>query len=238
MKFSLFIPAYNEEAILERNVQKLINFLRSCSFDFELIIHDDGSTDDTPVIGQRLAKKYQEVMYLSSNGPSRREDLALAFRHARGEIVAFEDADLSPSIYAIPKLVDAIQQGFDIVIASKYIRGSRIRKSLYRFIISKMYNWFARLFFGSKITDHAVGLKAWKKRVLWNLLGEMGYDHSFTRGLFWDVEMLVRAQRAGLKIKEIPIVWIESPRTCVRVRREIKMIPYAIAFKWRLRAHK
>ena len=145
---SVFVPCYNEEQRLEKNILLIYQMLLSLKKSFELIIVDDGSIDTTAQISKKLTEKHKEIVYQHySTGPSRRENLGKAFYTARGDIVAFMDLDLSADIASFPRLVISIEQGNDIAIGSRY-KGVRAKREFGRKIISVIYNLFIRFYFG------------------------------------------------------------------------------------------
>ncbi len=231
---SVFIPCYNEEQRLEKNILLIYHALLLLKKPFELVIVDDGSTDATAVIAKKLIEKHKEIKHLYfSNGPSRRENLGKAFYSAKGDIIAFMDLDLSADLAALPRLISSIEQGNDIAIGSRY-KGVRAKREFGRKIISVVYNWFMRVYFGSTLADHQCGFKAFRKEKLLVLLYAMGYDETFVRGWFWDVELLVRAQKLGYTIDEFSVAWNFGKQSSFNFRRELKMLPYVLRLRWRL----
>jgi hypothetical protein len=186
-KISVFVPCYNEEQRLEKNILQMYEALRFLKQPFELIIVDDGSTDATGSIGKKLSKLHNGILYqYYANGPSRRENLGRAFRTASGDSIVFMDLDLSVPLSTLPRLLEGIRQRNDIAIGSRY-KGTWPKRDVKRFCISLVYNTFMRLYFRSRVLDHQCGFKAFKRDVLFQLLDEMGYDATFVRGWFWDV---------------------------------------------------
>lgn len=230
---SVFIPCYNEEQRLEKNILLIYHSLVALKKSFELIIVDDGSTDSTAQIAKSLAAKHEIKHLYFSNGPSRRENLGKAFYTAKGDIVAFMDLDLSADLSALPQLISSIEQGNDIAIGSRY-KGVRAKREFGRKIISVIYNWFMRFYFRSTIADHQCGFKAFRREKLLPLLDAMGYDDTFVRGWFWDVELLVRGQKKGYKIDEFSVAWNFGKQSSFDFRRELKMLPYVLKLKFRL----
>lgn len=237
MKLSIVLPAYNEEDVLEKNVQSVYDEVRKFTGTggFEIIVCDDTSTDATPRICLQLSKRFREVRCVRyENGPSRRENLSLAIKAARGDIIICLDTDLSVKPAFIAKLVSGIEQGYDITTGSRYTSGARIKRTLFRSMISRAYNLFMMAYFGSKIRDHQCGFKAFKRKAIFQLINELGYDSSFRRGWFWDTELLIRAQRHGFRVLEIPVDWEGDMKSSFKISREIRMIPYVLSLKWRL----
>ena len=223
------MPGYNEEEIIEDNVLKVYEYMKDYC-PFEIIIVDDNSDDDTNEIGTRLAKEYEEIKYIECfQGPSRRENLAVAFSEAKGDIIIFMDMDLATDIFFLPRLIHPIKMlQYDIAIGNRYDESSYTKRELSRLIISRCYNWFIMFYFGSKLIDHQCGFKAFKKDVILDLVKDAGYDEGYERGWFWDAEILIRAQDKGYEIIEIPVVWFAGKKTSYSLRREIKMIKYML----------
>ena len=195
-----------------------------------LFIVNDFSQDKTRIIAEKVATANTKISILNYTlGPTRRENLAQSFRKATGDIIVFIDVDLICSLRFLPDLIDQIVLGSDIALGSRYARGSKIRRKPSRFIISILYNALMRGFFHTDIKDHTCGFKAFKKGVILKIVSEMGYDRTLERGIFWDVEVLVRAKKYGYKIKEIPIWWKEREKSALYFRREIKTIKYMLS---------
>ncbi len=231
---SVFVPCYNEEHRLEKNILQIYHMLLALKKPFELIIVDDGSTDATPTIAKNLSEQHKEIHnQYYKNGPSRRENLGKAFYTAKGNVVAFMDLDLSADITTFPCLVASIEHGNDLAIGSRY-KGVRATREWDRRIISLFYNLFMRFYFGSSVYDHQCGFKAFRKEKLFVLLDDLGYDGQFIRGWFWDVELLVRAQRKGYIIDEISVPWKSSKQSSFDFKRELKMVPYVVKLRLRL----
>lgn len=232
--YSVFVPCYNEEKRLEKNILRVHAALLSLKKPFELVIVDDGSTDQTKDIGKKLATQHKEILYqFYKTGPSRRENLAEAFRTAKGTIIAFMDLDLSADLSSLSYLFSSIEKGNDIAIGSRY-KDQKAERSLFRLFVSGIYNLFMRTYFGSAIKDHQCGFKAFEKKKLFVLLDAMGYDTTFVRGWFWDTELLLRAQKKGYSIDEFPVVWKEGKESTFSIGRELRMIPYVLRLRGRL----
>ena len=230
-KVSVFFPVYNEAWRLEANVLSVRRFLQDSRMDYELIVIDDGSTDSTQEIAKVLQKEMGVIYIRYKKGCSRRENLARSFEKAGGDIIAFMDADLATDIGQLPELVkEADMHG--IAIGCRYAKGSVIKRKPSRLLFSIAYNSFMRLYFGSRVRDHQCGFKAFRRDILLDLAKEAGYDRSLRRGWFWDAEILIRAQKKGHRIKEIPVVWRDMRKSSFNIRREIKMIPYILRLKF------
>lgn len=235
-KVSLFIPVYNEEKIIEKSAIEVNNFIKSICEEYEIVIVDDNSSDNTPKIARKIANESRNIKYIRYNlGPSRRENLASSFKLAAGDIIIFMDADLSTDLKYTRGLIKNIEEGYDIVTGSRHIKGAVSKRKFSRKFISCLLKYFIKLYFNSKINDHECGFKAFKRGVIFQLVDEMGYDDKFKRKMMWDTEMFIRAQRIGYRIKEIPVEWKAGEKSALRFWRELSMIPYIIKLKFRLR---
>ena len=228
-KISLFIPIYNEGKILEKNISEIYHTLSKITKNFELFIVDDNSNDGSQSICRRICKKNNKIRYLRySNGPSRRENLAKSFKFAKGGTIAFIDMDLSTDLSHTKRLFDEIEKGADISIGSRYVKGSYIKRTLSRRLISYFYNALLQHFFNSRIKDHQCGFKAFRRDVLLDIVKDMGYDAKFVRGWFWDAELLLRAQKKSYRIVEFPVKWQHGKSSTFELKRELKMISYIL----------
>lgn len=236
MYLSIFLPAYNEEKILEENTVKIFNEAKKLKKSFEIFVIDDGSKNKelNEKVGKNLMNKYEEIKFLRyDNGPSRRENLGKSFKLAKGKIILFSDIDLPTGVKTIIDIIKKIEKGFDIAIASRYV-GKRAKRKFPRKITSILYNKWIQFYFGSKIRDHQCGLKAFKKDVIFDLMKDVGYDKSFKRGWFWDAELLIRAQKKNYKIIEFPTFWEYRGDSSFNLRRELRMIGYVFKLRWGL----
>jgi glycosyltransferase involved in cell wall biosynthesis len=209
-EISAIIPAYNEC----RRIEKAINITRESLYALtpfaEVIISEDGSSDGTYDIAAKLAEDNAETCLLHSDKRCGK-GLALkrAIKAAKGDIICFMDADMATDMLYLPVLIDAIRvEEYDIAIASRLAPASNIERSKTRSIASKAYNTMVRLILRSRIYDHQCGFKAFKRSSILPILDQIKDDR-----WFWDTEMLVRAQFAGYKIKEIPVSWKEADST-------------------------
>lgn len=214
VEFSLVLPVYNEAESLEGAVGAARKALRGESF--EIIIAEDGSTDGTDKVAARLAKKFSNVKHLH-NGErlGRGGALKKAFSEARGEFVAYMDADLATNPKHLKRMLQELRSN-DVVIGSRYCQESKANRSAKRLFLSKGFNALVALLLGSKVSDHQCGFKGFRKSVAQKLCSLARDNH-----WFWDTEVLVLAQREGIRVKEIPVEWQESGRTKVNFKRDV-----------------
>jgi glycosyltransferase involved in cell wall biosynthesis len=225
---SVILPAYNEGMALQRNVKRLEGMLERLLVDFEIIISEDGSTDGTGEIAKRLEGDRIKVL---RNGTRLGKGAAIkrAAGHSRGDIVIFMDADLASNPAHVRELVRLMEGGADMVIGSRYLKESKASRSAIRFIASKSFNWLVRHILGSRLSDHQCGFKAFRKDMVLPVIDEVEDER-----WFWDTELLVRAQKKGLRIEEIPIEWKEAGTSRFRLLRDTANMGLSLA-RFRLR---
>jgi glycosyltransferase involved in cell wall biosynthesis len=211
--FSLLIPIYNERKIIIKNLRKILRALRKMKKSYEIIIVDDGSTDGS---SELISKNFSHIKIIRYQRPSVRENLNRSFKYAKGEIVAFMDADLPVPLKYFSRLISEIENGYDIATGSRWMKESKIRRSFYRHVISFFYNNYVKFLFGSKVKDHQCGFKAFKQKVIFELADCLGYKRM--RSWAWDAELLVRAQKKGYKISEFPIEWKGRKKSKVKTK--------------------
>lgn len=220
---SLIIPAYNEEAVIAKSVDKAYSFMKKRYKDFEIILGDDGSTDRTLDIIKKKAKQYKRVSYVTiSKMIGKGYILTKSFKKAKGEIELFIDSDLSIDINLIPKIIKLLKDA-DIVIASKHVKGADVNLPLSRRFLGKGFDLLTRLLFKSRVKDHLCGLKAFRKKAIKSILPEIK-----TEGFLWDAEVLIRAERKGYKILEIPAIVRSAQHTTVNPIKEVFCIGGAL----------
>lgn len=236
-KFSLFIPAYNAFAYIPHTLNESYRALSERCKEFEIALVDDNSNDQTASLLKNIKQaKYPDAKSIrviqNSTGPSRRENLAAAFSSARYGTLGFIDIDLSCGMdYLVAALTHLEQKNADIVIGSRYIKGAKVKRELFRRIMSFFYNLTIQILFSSRILDHQCGLKVFRKSTTSHIIQEMGYDHQFRRGWFWDAEFLIRAQAKGLKVIEMPVEWHYARTSTFHFFREWKCIGAVLRLK-------
>lgn len=216
VEVSVVFPAYNEKSHLEEAVRKTMRALDGITESYEIIIAEDGSTDGTDRIAERLSTQYGAVRHFHRD---KRQGRGLALKNAfvksNGKILVYMDVDLATSVGHLRTLIESIKEGYDFVTGSRMLNESRVTRSLSRKITSNFYNLMVRTLLGSKVMDHQCGFKSWSRGALLELLDDVNATH-----WFWDTEMLVRASRKGYRIKEIPIIWTDKGRTKVNLMKD------------------
>jgi dolichyl-phosphate beta-glucosyltransferase len=198
---TIVIPAYNEEARLGRSLDTLIAHLQARAESWEILVVDDGSTDGTArVAGSRAAVRVVRLPSNRGKGAAVRAGLA----ESAGERVLFSDADLSTPPEELAKLTEALDKGADLAMGSRGLPGSDIvvRQAWYREHMGKTFNLILRAITGIPFRDTQCGFKLMRGEVARVLAGELRED-----GFAFDVELVLRANRNGFVVREIPVVW-------------------------------
>ena len=230
---SLVFPAYNEAEGIEHAVNTALVELRKITHSFEIIVAEDGSSDETAEKAGRLASEHPEVRHLHSDERlGRGGAFNRAFKDAHGAIIVYMDVDLATDITKLGTLINTIRGGADIATGSRLLPESKIKRSARRNLASQSYNTLIRTLFHTPIHDHQCGFKAFNRARLLAYLDEVEDTH-----WFWDTEVLIRGASHGLKIVEIPVDWEEGPGTKVKLLRDSwKMGSKAFHLWWSLHA--
>ncbi len=212
---SVILPVYNEADKLGKNVLKLKEFLESLDKNYEIIIAEDGSTDGSDKIAEILAKDKKIFHIHSDKKLGKGGSLKNASRHVKGNYVVYMDADLATDLKYLKDLIRFLKE-YDVVVGSRYLKRSKASRTLKRFLLSKVYHFFVKVFFPDlKLTDTECGFKGFNRDVFLTLNKEIRND-----GWSWDLEFLVKAKKRGLTIKEIPITWKEGENTKMNLFRD------------------
>ncbi|WP_051886160.1 bifunctional glycosyltransferase family 2/GtrA family protein [Streptomyces hygroscopicus] len=208
------IPVYNEEADLERCVRRLHDHLtRTFPYGFRITIADNASTDRTPELAARLDDTIEEVTAVRLEQKGRGRALRTVWSLSDAPVLAYMDVDLSTDLKALLPLVAPLISGHsDLAIGSRLARSSRVVRGPKREFISRAYNLILRGSLAARFSDAQCGFKAIRKDVAERLL-PMVED----TGWFFDTEMLVLAERAGLRIHEVPVDWVDDPNSTVHI---------------------
>lgn len=227
---TIVIPVYNDVSALRRTVPKVLAIMDDLAASYEIIIAEDASTDGSTEVAEEYAKAYDAVIHLHRNQRlGRGSALTHAVSIAKGEIFCYFDVDLATDLSHLTDLLGAISGGYDIATGSRLLSESKIIRSYGREIKSRGYNTLVHCILRSSISDHQCGFKAFRTHSLKMLLPDIVDTH-----WFWDTEILVRAQRIGLKIKEIPVVWTEGKGTTVRSGDIWKMGKAILRLWWQI----
>ncbi len=224
------IPVYNEEGDLERSVRRVHAHLAGAfPYPFRITVADNASVDATPAIAARLARQIPGVRHVRLEQKGRGRALHAVWSASDAPILAYLDVDLSTDLAGLLPLVAPLISGHsDVAIGSRLARGARVVRGPKREFISRCYNLILRLGLRVRFTDAQCGFKAIRRDVATQLL-PMVQD----TGWFFDTEMLVLAERAGLRIHEVPVDWVDDPDSRVDIVRTAADDLRGIVRMWR-----
>ncbi|MEV6602312.1 bifunctional glycosyltransferase family 2/GtrA family protein [Actinoplanes sp. NPDC051346] len=208
------VPVYNEEIDLEPCVHRLHAYLAAeFPYRFRITIADNASTDSTADVARRLAETLPGVDAVHLTEKGRGRALKHAWTHSDAAVLAYMDVDLSTDLGALLPLVAPLISGHsEVAIGSRLARGSRVVRGAKREFISRTYNLILRGTLSARFSDAQCGFKAIRADVAERLL-PMVED----TGWFFDTELLVLAERAGLRIHEVPVDWVDDPDSRVDI---------------------
>ena len=215
---SIVIPAYNEALRIGRTLEKIDEYLKGCGYSSEIIVVDDGSHDDTEKVVRKMAEKHSAIVLLQ-NGMNKGKGYSVkrGILSSRGRFVLMSDADLSTPIEEIGKLFKELEEGYDIAIGSRSVSGSEIlkRQAWYRQFMGKTFNKIVRAVAVSGFRDTQCGFKLFTGDA-----ARMVFARQRIEGFAFDVEALYLAKKLGLRIREVPVVWVNSPDSRISLFRD------------------
>ena len=202
MDISLIVPCYNEGPYLEDNLQTLYNLLSLLKIDFEMIIIDDKSRDDTLARARNFAEGKGNVQLLGHEvNQGRGYTVTEGIRKARGRIAGFIDIDLEVAAQNIIPLILKVLEGYDVAAGKRIYK----MKGDLRWFLSKGYVYLVKFVCKTPFDDTETGLKFFNREKILPVLDEIEDPH-----WFWDTEILTRAYYHRLKIAEVPVLYIRG----------------------------
>jgi glycosyltransferase involved in cell wall biosynthesis len=214
----LVLPVHNEARVLARSAARLAEAMdRRADFPWRIVIAENGSTDATLDVARRLADESPSVAVLHREAAGRGGALRQAWSETTSQFSLYMDVDLSTGLEAVGQAVALLRGGADLVVGSRLDRRSRITRSLRREVLSRGYNRLVRLALGTRSFDDAqCGFKGVSVASIRPLLPLVRNDE-----WFFDTELLVLAEYAGLGIRSLPITWVEDADSRVNIPRTI-----------------
>jgi len=211
----IVVPVKDEEAGLAPSIHRLRGFLAGdFPFTAHITIADNGSTDHTWDIATGLAAELDDVSAVRLEKPGRGGALRSIWSQSNADVLAYMDVDLSTDLNALLPLVAPLMSGHsDVAIGTRLARGARVLRGPRREVLSRGYNLLLQTTLGTKFSDAQCGFKAIRRDKARDLL-----PHTQDGGWFFDTELLVLAERAGLRIHEVPVDWTDDPDSRVNVR--------------------
>jgi len=210
------VPVYNEEKELGENIYKLFSFCKKNldSYDWHITIADNASADNTPIIASAIEKKNSKISHLRLEQKGRGRAVKRAWVESEKDLCVYMDLDLSTDLVHLPKILWALENGYDLAIGSRLAKGAKVEgRTFIRELTSRALNFFfIRFFFQTHFTDAQCGFKGVTRKVVENLIPKVK-DNEW----FFDGELLIIAEKSGYKIYEEPVHWIDNPGSTVRL---------------------
>jgi dolichyl-phosphate beta-glucosyltransferase len=231
LTYSFVIPAYNESVRIRPTLDALLRHAREQNWDAEILVVNDGSSDDTAQIVREYGTVHPQVLLLENPGNrGKGYSVRNGMLHARGGICLFTDADLSSPITEAQKLFDAIDRGADIAIGSRWLRAElqTERQPLYRQAFGRIFNLVLRVILGLRFADTQCGFKAFRRDAAQRIFPLQKIER-------WgfDPEILFLARRAGLRVEEVPVLWAHSEGTRLHPFRDgFRMFLEVLRIRW------
>lgn len=231
---SVIIPAYNEQRRLPKTLEEIDKYLSKQSYDYEIIVVNDGSKDKTAEVVQEKTWNIKNLRLIDNKENNGKGYVVRqGMLEAKGDFRLFTDADNSTSIDQIEKIWPEFEKGFDIVIGSRGIRGAVLdppQSFLRRVILGEGFKFYRKIIIGLwKIQDTQCGFKCFKKEVV-----EKVFPKCKINRFAFDPEILILAQKSGYKIKEIPVYWRNDPKSKVKPKWIFNMAIDSLRIRWNL----
>lgn len=231
LTYSIVIPAYNESVRIRPTLHALLRHAQEQHWDAEILVVNDGSSDDTAQIVREYGRSHPQVLLVENPGNrGKGYSVRNGMLHARGDICLFTDADLSSPMTEAQKLFDAIEQGADIAIGSRWLRRELQTEPqpLYRQAFGRIFNLALRAILGLRFADTQCGFKAFRRDAAQRIFPLQRIER-------WgfDPEILFLAQRAGMRVEEVPVLWAHSEGTRLHPLRDgIRMFGEVLRIRW------
>lgn len=229
--YSIVLPAFNESERISGTLEKIFAQAQKSGWQIEIIVVNDGSTDDTA----RIVREYQANhagLRLLENPGNRGKGYSVrnGMLHAQGDVLLFSDADLSSPISEAEKLFAAIANGADIAVGSRWLKAElQVRRQpLYRQLFGRIFNLALRVVLGVNFKDTQCGFKAFTRPAAQSLFPLQKIER-------WgfDPELLYLAKKQCLKVKEVPVAWAHREGTRINPLRDgIRMFGELLRIRW------
>lgn len=215
---SVIIPAYNEARRLVSSLERVVTYLDSQPFSSEVLVVDDGSSDETALVARNYAGRHATVRILRyATNRGKGYAVRVGMMEANGHLLLLCDADLSTPIEEVEKLAAFLEEGYDVVIGSRALPESelRIHQPWLRERLGRTFNLVVRLLGVRGFADTQCGFKLFTRRAARDVFPRLR-----TNRWAFDVEALLVALKMNYRIQEVPVVWVNAPGTKVNVLRD------------------
>lgn len=238
MYLSVIIPSYNEEKRIAKTLQSVDAYLKQQSYDYEILVVNDGSKDKTAEV-VRGAVAYVANLRLIDNKENHGKGWVVrqAMLEAKGQVRLFTDADNSTSVDQIANFLPYFEQGYDMVIGSRRIKGAviAIKQPWIRDFLGGIFRLMVHTIVPLGVKDSQAGFKSFSAKA-----AEAIFPQQTIARWAFDVEILAVARKMGFKVKEVPIKWINDLESHVKLSGMVKMLFEVLQVRknlWRGRYH-
>ena len=236
MHVSVIIPAYNEEKRIEKTLLSVHEYLSRQSYDYEILVVNDGSKDQTSAMVHKLSSAVRNLRLVDNKeNHGKGWVVRQGMLEAQGDYRLFMDADNSTTVDQVAGFLPFFEQGFDIVIGSRRIEGANIavKQPWFRDFLGGAFRLVVRVLVPVGVTDSQAGFKAFSKKTAEAIFPKQ----TISRWAF-DVEILAIARKMKFKIKETPIKWENDADSKVKLSGMIKMLFEVFRVRWNLWTNK
>jgi len=233
MRLSVIIPAFNEEKRIPKTLEAMDHYLGGQNYDYEILVVDNGSKDKTREIVRELQDRIKGLKLIERNSGGKGKAVSAGMLEAQGDFRIFTDADNSTSIDQMEKIWPEFENGYDVVIGSRDVKGAVLSPPqpwIRQMILGEGFKLYRKIIIGLwGIEDTQCGFKGFTKKAAEEIFSKSKIDQ-----FAFDPEILALAQKLGYKIKEIPVVWKNDLDSKVKPGSIIKMALDLIKIKWNL----
>lgn len=216
---SVVIPCYNEETRLKEGYSHFTEYLKKQKYDWELVMVNDGSKDSTEKILKLLSRKNKNLKIVSyKRNRGKGYAVSKGIEAAKGNYILFSDLDHSVSIDFTRSFINHLENGFDIVIASRRVKGAtlKVRQKPFREFLGRSFTVLVRILIDPKIKDATCGFKMYRKNTAKNLFKRLTvFDWVF------DAEILFLSKKYNFKIAQLPVVWEDAKGSKVKLAKDV-----------------
>lgn len=210
---SLIIPCFNESKIIDNTLKQVIGFLRKKKFRWEVIIVDDGSTDNTSTITGKFKRQGVKTFIIDKN-QGKGAALRFGVNKATGKFIVFTDADLSISIDHLNKMLEKLEDGYSVVLGSRRIADSKIvvHQPFIREKMGQVFTLMSQIISRTKFKDYTCGFKGFIHKSAKSI-----FEKSLINRWAYDTEIVFLAHKLGYKVGQVPVSWINREDSRVRL---------------------
>jgi dolichyl-phosphate beta-glucosyltransferase len=229
-KLSVIIPAYNEEKRIGQTLRDVDAYLEKQAYDYEIIVVDNNSTDSTSLVVKNLqATTVQNAKVILETKKGKGAAVSRGMLEAQGEYCVFMDADNATPVSEIEKFWPHLQQGYEVVIGSRYVDPAtvKVKQPFYRILLSRMSNMLIQFILLPHIQDTQCGFKAFQGSAAKEI-----FRNITIYGWAFDMEILAIALKFSYRVKEVPVSWTEHGGSHVPLKAYIQSLLDLFRIKW------